>query len=1677
MGRRIIIVFTLLTMHIVALAQSLPFPVENLQLWLRADIVELTDGKVSRWFDQSPNQYEIMQTNAAARPTVTADALNGLPTVVFNGSSNYLTGGDILDLGTDCWTWIIVEKTSADGDLIGKSASGSSNGRWLFMSNQIWMHSNVSNDGNILFESDKSFRVLLWENDRLASKNKLYVNNIKGTESNTAYPDCDFNNGYDFVIGGELSSANGTFSAARRYAGQIAEIIAFNTVDSTLRMQVTEYLASRYFPELNVSVSLGLDIHCYGFADTAITTAYNPNFVSYLWSTGETDSVIHVSRPGKYWVTVTNAFGLVSSDTINVFFPEPAQLRDTTICAGDAITWNTDLDGPYTYLWSDGSTESSIEITAEGEYYVTITDTLGFKWKSDTVTVEVDDYPLTTFFADKAASHTIDTALCSGNTLGLATNVDVTASYQWNTGSSSARVALTQTGDYTLVSANAHGCLATNTAHVTVKGKAPQIAYDVSGFCIGDTTMFTGIASSEQGIESYLWIIDRTDSVTTQTFKHRFTDAGRHEAKIIVTSNNTCVSDSTFTVNIKEAPHADFSYTPVCAGVPVDLLNTSSIPDTCTVAQYEWSANDVALGTDENLSFTFGEILPVTYTLTLDNGCADDTTINVSVRNEYTTPRYVSCVSPTYGAIVGNGSVSFLWNPDDDILFYELITSSNPNFDNADTVVCNINSAVLPAGSFADTTYWKVAAYNHCMVSVVSDSRMFRKAADSGTAFATDTSLQLWLRADSIGLDENGRVSRWFDLSPNQYEIGQTSAEARPTVDDNALNGQPVLNFRLQDFMYGGDILDLGTDCWTWIIVEKTSADGDLIGKSASGSSNGRWLFMSNQIWMHSNVSNDGNILFESDKSFRVLLWENDRLASKNKLYVNNIKGTESNTAYPDCDFNNGYDFVIGGELSSANGTFSAARRYAGQIAEIIAFNTVDSTLRMQVTEYLASRYFPELNVSVSLGLDIHCYGFADTAITTAYNPNFVSYLWSTGETDSVIHVSRPGKYWVTVTNAFGLVSSDTINVFFPEPAQLRDTTICAGDTIVWNTKLDGPYTYLWSDGSTENSIEITSAGEYWLTITDTLGFKWQSDTITVKVDSFPVTAGLASDKIASCVGNNIYLQTGYEEAVSYLWSDGSTNDHFVVTEPGVYWVKIADRLGCTTADTARIEVLGIAPTPDFTHTALCATRDIEFENQSHSNDTSLINGYLWQFGDGSSSAAAHPVHAYSAGGKYSVQLTVSTTNGCSNVLKQTMIVDSLPTAAFTPAQACSGTPVQFADISSTSVSYITEWQWTINDSVFAERNPRTMFNTAGDQPVQLVVATAHGCTDTLRSTISILQGPMVDFDYSAPCLNTPLYCTNKTVSALNLAISYVWHIDGEERSTMKSPNFNLSDTGSYQIMLTAQQLSNGCSASKSKTVSIRPLPKPIISVGLLCQNQPSQVNAENTEPENVVGSWLWTIDDTKNANGQTSMLTFESAGKHHLTITATDIVGCENKADTIVVVRPTPEAAFSISPERGPVPFAPSFINRSADADSYQWVLDNTFASADEELHHTFADSGSHVIRLIATNQYGCADTTQRTAIVFVPSTDLLIMQAEVEPVGNYMRISAVVANNSPYDLVNSIISFTDNLGHSIRETITDTIKSGKILMYTFAAEIESSFNRLNYICVNVEPSIGNDM
>ena len=1543
MGKRITLIFSLLAVCAMAVAQSLPFPAENLAAWYSADSVHLTeDNYVDILYDKSGNERHAIQLTTGKQPMwVEEDEyINKQPTLFFNGN-NSLSVDFRESMSQPNCVFVVWKQNNTN---IATCFTGSSTSPC----NQLYYNGSTSiYAGKALSSSFKApFNHSIIQANFNGAESYLYVNGIQVSKGDIGN---QVTNG--LTIGLHANGAMGV-------TGNISELIFFNgTISSADSAAVMDYLQGKYSDKrLTIAHRIPVD---YGFAPVTYT-AECEWAQSFLWDDGGTSPTTIISDAKPHTLTVTDKFGFKSSDTIIVEYPEIAiPDKNIVICAGDTLVWDTQLDGEYTYLWNNGTTEKSLKITTNGEYFVVATDNEGYSMKSETITVSVDSIDFESVIDDHIN-------VCSGDY--ISTNQNDEMAFLWNTGSSQSSIAVTQSGKYWVKVTDQHGCSVSDSTFVSINGVTPTATFVYNAIECGTPAQFLNHSQSNDGGQlSFIWNFGDGSVSKEQNPMHIFSRTGQYEVALTVSSESGCQNSTIETVSVK--------------------TNTSLLVETVTPADFQTIYT-------ENVIFKWKEI----------DGCER----------------------------------------------YNLQIASDDKFNNliVDTIVKTTSaSVILEKGTY----FWRVKTN----VGQFGNPKKLNVSS-----IGSINNLVAWYSADNIHLTYDNHVDTLYDKSGNKRHATQLTASKQPLLveNDEYINNQPTLFFNGNNGLSVDFKENMAQPNSVFVVWKQNNTNIATCFTGASTSPcNQLYYNGSTSIYAGRTIASSHRAPF-NHSVFRAIFNEEE-----SALYINGIlvcKGDAGNQV------TNG--LTIGLHANGAMGV-------TGNISELIFFNgAISSADSAAVLDYLQGKYSDKrLNICHRIPVD---YGFAPVTYT-AECEWAQSFLWDNGTAGPSVVISDEKLHFLTVTDKFGFESSDFIVVDYPKISKPdQNSTICAGDTLVWNAALNGPYSYLWSDGSTKSSLNITTAGEYYVTITDTAGYSWKSDIITVSVDSFPVTAGLAGDNITACIGNNIYLQSGYDEAIGYLWSDGSKDDHLAVTTSGIYWVRATNKLGCIATDSAQIEVLGIAPTPDFMHTALCTTRDIEFENLSHSNDTSKINGFLWQFGDGETSTATNPAHAYIYSGTYSMQLIVSTTNGCSNVLKKNLIVDSLPTATFMPAQACSYTPVQFADFSSTPVGYLTEWQWTMNDSVFTERNPHTTFNAAGDMPVQLVVATSHGCTDTLLSTISILQGPMVDFDYSTPCLNTPLYCTNKTVSALNLAISHIWQIDGEQKSTVRSPSFNLSDTGSYRITLTAKQLSNGCSASKSNTISVRPLPKPIISADLICQNQPVQVKAENREPGSVVDSWLWTIDGKQNAKGQTKMLTFESAGKHRLTVMATDTVGCKNKTDTAVVVRPTPRAAFSITPERGPVPFDPTFINHSADADSYQWVLDNTFASADEELQHTFADSGSHVVGLIAVNQYGCADTTLRTMVAFVPSTDLLIMQAEAEPVGNYLRISAVVANNSPYDLVNSTISYTDNLGNSIRETITDTIKTGKIIQYTFASEIESASNLLKYICINVEPAIGSD-
>src|SRR5207249_6742766 len=114
----------------------------------------------------------------------------------------------------------------------------------------------------------------------------------------------------------------------------------------------------------------------------------------------------------------------------------------------------------------------------------------------------------------------------------------------------------------------------------------------------------------------------------------------------------------------------------------------------------------------------------------------------------------------------------------------------------------------------------------------------------------------------------------------------------------------------------------------------------------------------------------------------------------------------------------------------------------------------------------------------------------------------------------------------------------------------------------------------------------------------------------------------------------------------------------------------------------------------------ICTGLACSFSDQSSDPDGS-VTSWQWTFGDGTSgSTSQHPSHTYSAGGSYTVTLTVKDNqNASSSPVSHTVQVTALnqpPSAAFT--SSCTGLRSEERRVGKDPDGSVTSWQWTVGD-------------------------------------------------------------------------------------------------------------------------------------------------------------------------------------------------------------------------------------------------------------------------------------------------------------------------------------------------------------------------------------------
>lgn len=194
------------------------------------------------------------------------------------------------------------------------------------------------------------------------------------------------------------------------------------------------------------------------------------------------------------------------------------------------------------------------------------------------------------------------------------------------------------------------------------------------------------------------------------------------------------------------------------------------------------------------------------------------------------------------------------------------------------------------------------------------------------------------------------------------------------------------------------------------------------------------------------------------------------------------------------------------------------------------------------------------------------------------------------------------------------------------------DLLICEGQTTELNPGVFD--SYLWSDGSTSQTLTVATSGIYTVTVVDINGC---SATASIEVSSSSVPELDLGTEVNMCEGYPIVLDPGLHN--SYLWSDGSTSRTLEVGTEGMYSVTVTNENGCSSSDAVYV-IVSSAPEANFYYTS--DILEVQFINESLNADT-----HHWDFGDGNTSTTANPIHTYNFSGIYTVVHTV--TNGCGN--------------------------------------------------------------------------------------------------------------------------------------------------------------------------------------------------------------------------------------------------------------------------------------------------------------------------------------------------------------------------------------------------------------------------------------------
>lgn len=553
---------------------------------------------------------------------------------------------------------------------------------------------------------------------------------------------------------------------------------------------------------------------------------------------------------------------------------------------------------------------------------------------------------------------------------------------------------------------------------------------------------------------------------------------------------------------------------------------------------------------------------------------------------------------------------------------------------------------------------------------------------------------------------------------------------------------------------------------------------------------------------------------------------------------------------------------------------------------------------------------------------------------------------------------SSPGTYTVELiaTSDINCENSYQLDVTVsPVPvAEFSSSSACLGYPTDFTNEsaVDAPatitsYEWIFGDGQTsaieDPTNQYADAGTYDVQLKATTATGCADSVVNqITVNPTPIIDVSGSDECTLddvVFANTSTISSGTIAVHNWEFGDGETSDQSApihnYQNAGTYSVYYSAASDNNCSNDTTFDVVAYPnPVAELQATDVCAYDSVPFSDLSSVIAPGIIDVIEFDAGDNSALLINVPnYYNYADAGTYNTELIVTTQHGCDDTVNVTVNVFDVPVADFSFSNICEDDSVQFEDLSSIPSGAIDSWLWDFGNgnSSTEQEPPFQSYPEDNFYPVELIVSSGAGCSDTLEQTIEVYPVPLAEFTFDSICFPEEIQFTDLSDPNGSYDISsWQWTFSDGQTSAEQNPSVAFAEAGQYSAELLISN-NPGCKSTfEAGNAVLHPLPVAQFAEGLAtCLEDTIFFLDESTVipvTDDEIISWSWNLQDGNTIDTQNGYHIYENPDLFDVQLTVETNKGCTDDETNMVEIYPLPSVDFTAIPTSGCAPLRVNF-------------------------------------------------------------------------------------------------------------------------------------------------------